>query len=361
MNTNKNPYSRIYICHTFYHVYIATLKELALGEGRFNEATILLSTMSNDFGDLKERLLASNIFYDVMIFEEKHREEFRELDFFNKSYNNIVVNMFHRIRFTKLLGELQKPFVPVNFKNYDNIYVFCDSDPIGYYLNRYRIRYHALEDGLNCIKNFDTARYDNRGFFKLKVFMSSINMIFIQNGYGKYCLDMEVNNISDLKYPCKKYIEVPRSNLVTRLSENEKQLLINIFIKDIDKLSNLLNNINKNQESVIILTEPLCSLDVRVTIFKDIIKQYGENKIVILKQHPRDLLDYSVDFSNYILIDKDIPMEVLNFFGENRFDSVISVFTEVEAIKFAKHKIKLGESFLDSYEDPKLHRQNDYI
>lgn len=45
---------------------------------------------------------------------------------------------------------------------------------------------------MNCILYYDTARYDNRGHFKLKAWMSEHNLIFIQNGYNKYCLDMEV-------------------------------------------------------------------------------------------------------------------------------------------------------------------------
>ena len=88
--------------------------------------------------------------------------------------------------------------MPVDFRNYRDIYVFCDSDPIGYYLNWKKIPYHALEDGLDCIYYYDTARYDNRGHFRLKAFLASLNLIFIQNGYSKYCVDMEVNNTSIL-------------------------------------------------------------------------------------------------------------------------------------------------------------------
>ena len=82
--------------------------------------------------------------------------------------------------------------MPVDLKKYRDIYVFCDSDPIGYHLNYKKIRYHALEDGLDCICYYDTARYDNRGHFKLKAFLASLNLIFIQNGYSKYCIDMEL-------------------------------------------------------------------------------------------------------------------------------------------------------------------------
>ena len=46
---------RIYVCHTFYHVYIACLKELNLPGDRRGQACLVLSTMSNDFGNLKAR------------------------------------------------------------------------------------------------------------------------------------------------------------------------------------------------------------------------------------------------------------------------------------------------------------------
>ena len=46
---------RIYVCHTFYHVYVACLKELNLEKERRGKASLVLSRMSNDFGNLKAR------------------------------------------------------------------------------------------------------------------------------------------------------------------------------------------------------------------------------------------------------------------------------------------------------------------
>ena len=53
---------RIYICHTYYHAYIATVKELIRRHNDYERADIMLSTMSNDFGNLKQRLEASKVF-----------------------------------------------------------------------------------------------------------------------------------------------------------------------------------------------------------------------------------------------------------------------------------------------------------
>ena len=352
---------RIYVCHTYYHVYVACLKELTLPGSSRGQATLLLSTMSNDFGDLRERAQKSGLFEDVLMFEEKKADFFPQLDKFRVDYGNLVINLFSRMIFTKRLGKLQEPYVPVDFAQYRDIYVFCDSDPIGYYLNYKRIRYHALEDGLDCISYYDTARYDNRGHFKLKAFLASRNLIFIQNGYSKYCVDMEVNNTAILKYPCPKYIEQPREVLVRRLTGEDKKILTGIFLRDREALFQQLRSGTHHENKVLVLSEPLCSLTVRKQIFTDIIREYGQGAQVLIKPHPRDVLDYRKAFPEHIVLDGMFPMEILNFVEGLEFNRVVSVYTVTDAIHFAKEKIYLGDDFMDKYENPQDHRFNEQI
>ncbi len=348
---------RIYVCHTYYHVYVSILKEFALGIEERGNGTMLLSTMSTNFESLKERLDESGIFGEVLEFHEKRDVDFPQLDFFQVNQHNIVKNMIARIKFTKMLADLLAPYVPVDFKEYKDIYVFCDSDPIGYYLNQNKIHYHAVEDGLNCLKSFDAARCDNKGCFGIKVLMSKLNFIFIQNGYGKYCLDMEVNDKSVLKYTCKNYKEVPRQALVERLLPEEKELLLQAFVKDREKLEDLLSKADSKKKKVVILTEELCDLETRKRIIQDLIHKYGQDATVVIKQHPRDLLEYETVFPEYLLIDRTIPMEMLNFLGEGFFDEVIAIFTQIDGISFAKKKIRLGVPFMDDYMEVNIYRE----
>lgn len=354
---------RIYVCHTYYHVYVACLKELNLSAKDRGNAALVLSTMSNDFGNLKIRAQNCGLFEAVYMFEEKEDVNFPEVMKYHNDRGNLLLNMLARIKYTRLLGRMQQDYVPVDFKEYKNIYVFCDSDPIGYYLSYKKIHYHALEDGLDCISTYDTARYDNRGHFKLKAFLASLNLIFIQNGWAKYCLDMEVNNISALPYPCPKYIEKPRRELTEGLEEEGKDILVHLFIENMDEIQKKLEAGGKNK--ILLLTEPLCELDVRERIFRDCIEQYGridgEEAVVLIKPHPRDVLDYRSVFPEYIVLDGKFPMEVLNYIPRLRFRRVISVFTVVHAIQFAEEIVYLGEDFMDHYEPPKMHRQNEVI
>ncbi|MCM1088591.1 MAG: glycosyltransferase family 52 protein [Muribaculaceae bacterium] len=354
---------RIYVCHTYYHVYVACLKECYLPEKERGQATLVLSTMSNDFGNLQDRAKQSGLFEAVFLYEEKAADFFPELQKYHKDRGNILINMLARIKYTKLLGRLQEPYVPVDFKEYKDIYVFCDSDPIGYYLSYKKIYYHAVEDGLNCLETYDTARYDNRGHFGLKAWMAARNLIFIQNGYAKYCLDMEVNDISILPYPIAKHIELPRETLVEHLSQKEKDILIHLFIENMDELQQALDTGAKDK--ILVLSEPLCDLEVRKQIFTDIIKEYGtidgHKGQVLIKPHPRDVLDYHKEFPEHIVMNGMFPMEIMNFIPGLRFRRVVSVFTVPDSIRFAEEIIFLGEDFMDKYEEPALHRQNEQI
>lgn len=352
---------RIYVCHTFYHVYIAVLKECALSPEKRGGATLVLSKMSNDFGNLKKRAEASGLFEAVVEFDEKEAGYFPQLQKYHVDRGNLFLNMLARIKYTKMLGKLQEPYVPVDFKEYGDIYVFCDSDPIGYYLSYKKIYYHALEDGLDCIRYYDTARYDNRGHFEWKAKMASWNLIFIQNGYGKYCLDMEVNDISCLAYPCSKYIEKPRKELAEGIREEDKQMLVSIFMEDAAGLLKQIDQGDEQKEKVLILSEPLCDLETRERIFRDIIKEYAGDGQVFLKPHPRDVLDYKEKFKEQIVIEGKFPMEIMNFIPGITWDKVISVFTVPDSIKNAKEILFLGEDFMDRYEAPEIHRQNEYI
>lgn len=352
--------NRIYVCHTFYHVYVSFLKELNLPKNERGNATLVISHMSNDFGNFPDRIRSLKFFEDVYDYDEKNESFFPELEKYKRTDGNFITNLIQRVKFTKELARKEAEFVPVNFREYKDIYVFCDSDPIGYYLNQNRIKYHAVEDGLNCLMHGDLAHYDNRKHFALKAFMSSkLNLIFIQNGFGKYCIDMEVNDISVIEIPFEKYVEVPRKKLVDNLTSEDKALLLKAFVEDIDSLRKIVESSDK--KSALILTEPLCTLDIRRQIFTDIIDKYKDEYNIVLKPHPRDLLDYAQIFKDVCIIAKTVPMEMLNFFDGHKMDLAVGVFTEMSALEFAKEKVRLGPDFMDKYEEASVHRQQEIL
>ena len=165
---------------------------------------------------------------------------------------------------------------------------------------------------------------------------------------------MEVNDISAITIPYHKYREVPRRGLVEALSQEDKNLLLKVFVPDMEQLLGLLRD--KAVKTALILTEPLCSLPVRRRIFHDIADRFGKEYALIFKPHPRDELDYRKEFPGYPVIDRVVPMEMLNFIENCRIDLAVGVFTELGALDFADQKLKLGADFMDAYEDPSIHR-----
>lgn len=359
---SKHVKDRIYVCHTFYHVYIAVIKELNLPEEDRGNATLVLSTMSNDFGSMKERAEKIGLFEAVYMFDEKEDTQFPHVMAYHRDRGNLILNLLQRIRYTRELGKAQQPNVPVDFKDYKDIYVFCDSDPIGHYLNYKHIYYHALEDGLDTIVYCDDARFGNRGHFKLKAFLARIGLIFIENGYSKYCMDMEVNDLEAIKYKNDAYIEVPRKKLIDNVSKEDRYLLIDLFMEDPKQLLKQIGDAPHDKQKVMILSDPVCDLETRKRIMRDIIEEYAKDAVTFIKPHPRDVLDYETEeFSDCIVIKGRFPMEMMNYFDEMHMNKVVSIFTVVDAIEFADEKIKLGNDFMDRYEAPEIHRQNEQI
>ena len=352
---------RVYVCHTYYHALIAMVKELLLPKEEQGKATLILSKLSNDFGTLDERVKKCGLFEDVIMYDEKEDTFFPELKKYRTDTGNIISNMWNRIIFTKKFGKLLEPDVPVDFKQYKDIYVFCDSDPIGYYLSYKKIYYHALEDGLDTLKYCDQARVTNRGHFGMKAWMAAHNLIFIENGYAKYCLDMEINDISCCPYPLPNFVEEPRNAMYDKLSQEDKRLLITVFIENLPQLEEQIKKAPADLPKYLVLTEPLCALDVREQLFKDVVKEYCDGAVPVIKPHPRDELNYKSVFPENIVIEGKFPMEVLNYIPGMNFDKVISVFTVPGSIKFSGEVIFLGQDFMDRYEDPEIHRVNEYI
>ena len=69
---------RVYVCHTYYHVYVALLKEFNLPKEERFKADLVLSLMSNDFETFAERVKENGVFENVFLFDEKRETYFPE-------------------------------------------------------------------------------------------------------------------------------------------------------------------------------------------------------------------------------------------------------------------------------------------
>ena len=135
--------------------------------------------------------------------------------------------------------------------------------------------------------------------------MAALGFIFIQNGYGRYCIDMEVNSIEALDHPISRMVEVPREKLVEGLDGEGRDILIRLFIENRQELEDALRKAGEDHRPVsLILTEPLCrDLSMRRKLFSDMIREYAGDGVVVIKPHPRDVLNYREIFPEHIVLD----------------------------------------------------------
>lgn len=362
---NRKTKSRIYVCHTFYHVYVAVLKEMKLvretPKAVYQKADIALSSVSTDFEHLGDRLTKTGIFQNVIALDEKREDFFPELAKYRKDYKNVLRHMINRMIFTKRLAKCEAPYMEViDFAAYEDIYVFCDSDPIGYYLNYRHLYYHAVEDGLDCLKNLDDAYVANHGHFRLKTWFSRHNLIFIMNGWGKYCLDMEINDRSVVPTDCPRFVEVPRKPLERALAPEQKKQMIQAFIEDADALMQQLKPSREGEAFACFLTEPHpVDIEARKRVCLDVLAKYCQGYRVLIKPHPRDTVDYEALCPDAVVLRGRFPVEVLNFFEGLRIKRAVSIVTTaMNNMDFVEEKLNLGASFWDAYEDPEKHAYN---
>lgn len=319
---------KIYICNAYYHVLITLLKEI-----NNKNVDIILSDSIPKYKVLGKRILNKNIINNIYYVEEKKINLPKEPIFLGKIFH------FSNIRkaVTKHLN--------INFENYDDIIIYNDWTPLGYYLSAAKIKYILYEDGLDLFKK---EIYTPFNYNLIDRILGFLNLKILSVGESKYIKEIEVNDIQGIAISKKNIKEVNRIKLMEKTSKENKKLIYDIFIEPSFNL--------KNKKNILILTEPLF-LDRRVksesdqiSLYRNIIKEVNnDNYNIYIKPHPRDLINYERLVSNNNIIDKDIPIEVLNFNNNVYFEKAIAITsTSIDGIKFVKERIKLGNKFIKS-------------
>lgn len=293
----------VFICHTLLHVYIALLKKF----NSHQKADIILVDTIPDVDKLAKRLRTEPLFEAVIVV--KKSDEFVDTRSYHLNYFYVHL-MKHRLnkRFSFLCS-------------YDEVSIFNDYTEMGAYLNLVGIPYHLVEDGCDCYKK--NNQHKVRG--KARIAKTLLNKLFgvpAGLGDGRQIVDIEVNDVSDMRtklnYPL---IEVPRRELMKSVSGKQVEALLRIF--DAESLASI------EEGSNIILTEPLWEIDA-TRRFDDVARFYGDiarslgGKACYIKPHPRDDTDYRAYFPTDKIIDKNIPIELLNYLGVGRFSIAVT-------------------------------------
>ncbi len=303
MHTERVADRSVCICHTLYHVYIALLKQFMHA---INADIVLVDTIP-DVEALSLRLRAESVFANVITIRRKNVFVDSPSFHFNYLYIRIASN---KVR--KKMAFLDK---------YDNVSIFNDYTEVGAYLNFVGIPYHLIEDGCDCYKKTD--QYAAHGKARaVKRFLKKRFGIPSGLAEGKCIIDIEVNDARDLRTRLNlPVIEIPRRELMELPSEGQIAQLFRVF--DAEDLKKIKDN------SAIILTEPLWEKGVtkrghHTVEYYAKIAACLEVTACYIKPHPRDGTDYSSVFSKDNIIDKNLPIELLNYLGSKRLAVAVS-------------------------------------
>lgn len=237
---------------------------------------------------------------------------------------------------------------------YQEIHVFWDLGYAGTYFNIQRIHYTLHEDSLNSYQHIRANRkhysyiFHRRGWkFLLKKYF---HVGVIPFGYSDCCDVVEVNSLEGIEIPADKVRECPRAGLEAGLTGTQKKQIFHLFLGEAQA------GITACDQAMLILTEPFAltgrvpSESAQVRLYEDVITNYGEGRPVLIKAHPRDTMDYRRYFPQAQILEKNVPMEVLNFDEEFRiFRAVTVTSSAVQGIRCAQEKLYLGPEFLARY------------
>lgn len=299
----------LYICTTYYHVYITLLKQL-------NNPVLADMVICDDIpegNDLTEKIASTSLFEHVWFVKEGKLPEIRG--------RNVLdwILFQHRRRYQTI-----RPLLPFHEENYTDIYIYHDGTPLGMYLNDAKTAYHLIEDSYNFyqrIRETPQAKLLKPHNWKFWI-RKMLNAGYFPLGESKYVIDIEVNQNKDLQMCGKPIVEAPRKRMESCLTKTDHRIISEIFGH---------NTIPKiTEHSALLLTEPLfadgvcTSLEEQVLLYEKICKRLNKEKFdIFIKPHPRDQADYSG--LNVLVVDRYFPIEIWNFALVNDFARAVAV------------------------------------
>jgi len=320
---------KLYSVSTYYHALISCVKQLVHHES----SDILVTDYIPDGQSLADRIEKSGLFnktyYVGRVDEYKPRSK---LDY--------IVNQ-HRKN-----AELIENQLPFSFMSYREINVFHDDIWVSRYLKDRQIEYRLIEDSLDSFKTFSQSCFAY--MFPENLVKSAVKNRFrigyVFCGFDSCTTEVEVNDINGVEiasFAKNKLREVPRKVLFNDLSENGKKVLVRIFAKDIPPI--------KPDKSVLLLTQPLYvdglvkTQHEQIEIYRRLCSEnISDGESLIIKPHPRDNTDYSSDFPETIIFEKNMPLEILTYMVSGEFSRVVSLSSSSTSSIMAKKHIVYG-------------------
>lgn len=210
-----------------------------------------------------------------------------------------------------------------------------------------------LEDGMENYTDFkEKSSKKIKYSLKNKLLGGTFKIEKYKYGTSKKIKKIYLTGLDKIPEEIRNKVEIVNLKKIwNNLNDFEKNKLLDIFFIKKENLKILKN------KKIILITQPISedsdlTEDEKISIYKEIIKEYKENEILI-KPHPREKTDYKKYFPDANILEKNIPMEMISFLIEDLeevitlFSSAVFEFKNISQVKFLGTKFdkKLSNIF----------------
>ena len=310
----------LYYGLTNYHLLCSILHKFIYND---NDKAVFVASQ----GILKSRievLKKSGIFDEVYYLEDTQIRD--------KMFNQVIENSKEENikHITTIFIEEYEKLLPFNINDFDDLYLVADHGVFGIYILMKRLKYIYLEDGRGIYSNWEILdnllRIKNPGIRVMSLYYGAYGRNdLIKNKYISFdsqksdcdfnnCIDFDVNSLLD------------------RISNEQLESILTVF--------NVKNyHVDFNRKNALVLTQRFSTYkmlenDECVLLYALLCDILAKECNVFLKPHPADKADYSNVFKKEVLIDKEMPSELIKFIIKRKFDIGICTFsTSINSLK----------------------------
>lgn len=323
---------RLFVCHTVYHIFIACIKQMT---EKYKADILIADTVPNN-KKIVENIKSIKLFDNVLYLNQCEIVNIK-----NNYLKKAVKRSFHFAYFVIKLnnGRIYKRLSWLN--NYDLICFFNDYTFLGAFCIQNKIKYHLIEDGFDVFKVFNHFERKGKQALLKKILFKLFDIPYCM-GIAKECVDVEVNNKEIITPFIQDVIEIPRKQLIGKLTNEDILKLYFVFnmkfINDTDT------------PKLLLLTQPLIEIGVvksnveQLRFYYKIMKEYEENYDIYIKPHPRDYSNYDeLHIRKKYIIDKNIPIEMFDLEKSISFEIAVTYSsTSIYSLDFCRKKVILN-------------------
>lgn len=326
---------RIFICYTLFHIYVSILK--VVNEAHYDENILIITDHVYNFNSIKKRIEERGYFDEVFIVEDKKMknefdESFKNYGFLYGKFKKYVFFKYNVISFFEKYMSIL--FKQNSIPKKSEINLFLDKTITSFYFMFTYNDIRLIEDG--------EGLYSKEKFNILITFLHMLGYP-APDGRNKYIKVVEATRPNELKpYVRKKAKHLNLNELSGLISKKQKNEIVSLFLENSFDLKILEN-------TVLLITQPFSEDGViseteKTVMYNEIIADYSPKYKVVLKPHPREQTDYkSVVKEDILVIDKNFPLEILDFIIEDKIITGITISSSaINNLNCLKNRIVLG-------------------